>query len=317
MNIVILDGKTTNPGDISWEPLETLGNLTIYDDTPAELVTERAKDADAVIINRIVMSRDVMKSLPKLKYIGLFATGYNAVDTDAATEFGITVCNVPFYCVETVAQQAFALLLELCNHVYAHSELIKRDCYQKSIAINYSSHPMFELFGKTLGIVGYGNIGRTVANLGRALGMKILVYSKNKKELPEGDEQVRLEELFERSDVVSLHCALNNETRELVNRDLLSKMKNTAFLINTSRGGIINEQDLADALNNGVIGGAGLDVLTKEPPEDDCPLIHAKNIVLTPHIGWASRDARSRLVGIVADNLKCWQNGRPQNKVNA
>ena len=314
-NIVILDGGTTNPGDISFEPIEALGNVIFYEDTPKELVYERSKDADAIIINRIVVTKELLLSLPRLKYIGLFATGFNLVDTKAAHELGVTVCNVPFYCVGTVAQQAFALLLELCNHIKTHSDEIKNGGYQNSIEMSHSTHPIFELYGKTLGIVGYGNIGKTVAALGKALSMNILVYSKHEKKLEDGEKQVSLEELFSKSDVISLHCALNDETKELVNERLLSLVKPTALLINTARGGLIDEQALANALNSGKIGGAGLDVLAKEPPEEDCPLFTAKNTVLTPHIGWSSRDARIRLVKCVADNLSAWKKGKPINTV--
>ncbi len=314
-NIVILDGGTTNPGDITFEPIENLGNVTFYEDTPKELVYERSKDADAIIINRIVVTRELLLSLPKLKYIGLFATGFNLVDTKAAHELGVTVCNVPFYCMGTVAQQAFALLLELCNHVNNLSDTIKNGNYNHSIEMSLSEYPIFELYGKTLGIVGYGNIGKTVAALGKALSMNILVYSKHEKKLEDGERQVSLEELFLKSDVISLHCALNDETRELVNERLLSLVKPTALLINTARGGLIDEKALADALNSGKIGGAGLDVLAKEPPEKDCPLFTAKNVVLTPHIGWSSRDARMRLVKCVADNLSAWLDKKPINVV--
>ncbi len=315
-NIVILDGGTTNPGDISFEPLEKLGKVTFYEDTPKELVYERSKEADAIIINRIVVTRELLKSLPKLKYIGLFATGFNLVDTKAAHELGVTVCNVPFYCVGTVAQQAFALLLELCNHVKSHSDEIKSGNYTHSIETSHSTHPMFELYGKNLGIVGYGNIGKTVAALGKALSMNILVYSKHEKKLCDGETQVSLETLFEKSDVISLHCALNDDTKLLVNEKMISLMKPTALIINTARGGLIDEKALADALNSGRIAGAGLDVLTNEPPEKDCPLFTAKNTVLTPHIGWASRDARIRLVRCVADNLSAWLDGNPINVVS-
>ncbi len=315
-NIVILDGGTTNPGDISFEPLEKLGKVTFYEDTPKELVFERSKEADAIIINRIVVTRELLKSLPRLKYIGLFATGFNLVDTKAAHELGVTVCNVPFYCVGTVAQQAFALLLELCNHVKSHSDEMKSGNYTHSIEMSHSTHPMFELYGKTLGIVGYGNIGKTVAALGKALSMNILIYSKHEKKLESGETQVSLETLFQKSDVISLHCALNDDTKLLVNEKMISLMKPTALIINTARGGLIDENALADALNSGRIAGAGLDVLTNEPPEKNCPLLTAKNTVLTPHIGWASRDARIRLVRCVADNLSAWLDGNPINVVS-
>lgn len=316
MNIVILDGGTTNPGDISWEPLEKLGMITSYDTTPAELVQERAADADAVIMNRIVMSREVMKSLPKLRFIGALATGYNTIDVNAARELGICVCNVPSYCVETVAQMAFALLLTLCNHIKEHSDEVRKGNWNKSIEMSYSSHPIFELYGKTLGIVGFGNIGRTVAALGRSLGMKILVYNRTAREMPEGCRQAELEEVLKESDVLSLHCALTPDTAKLIDKKALSLMKPTALLINTARGGVIDEAALAEALNEGIIAGAGLDVMTKEPPEEDNPLLTAKNCIITPHIAWASKDARARLVKIVAENLKGYLEGRPQNVVS-
>lgn len=315
MNITILDGGTTNPGDLSWAPIEALGSVTVYESSTAGQVVARAKDADAIIMNRIIMDRSTMQQLPKLKYIGTLSTGYNTIDIDCAAEMGITVCNVPFYCVETVAQLAFSLLLELCNNVFLHSQQVKSGNWDGSIKMSYTSHPIFELHGKTLGILGYGNIGRTVADIGRALGMKILVYSKNKKTLPQGDSFVSLDELFSNSDVVSLHCALNNETRGLVNLELLKKMKSTALIINTSRGAVINEGDLAYALNNGIIAGAGLDVMTKEPPEENNPLLTAANCVITPHIAWASSDARKRLIDIVADNLQHYLSHAPQNRV--
>ena len=317
MNIVILDGKTTNPGDITWEPLEALGSVTYYDNTPAELVTERAKNADAIIMNRIVMSREVMKSLPKLRYIGALATGYNTIDTKAATELGITVTNIPFYCVETVAQLAFSLILRLCGHVTELSDTVRSGGWDDAIEMSWKTLPIFELYGKTLGIVGFGNIGRTVAALGRALGMNILVFNRTPREMPEGYRRTNIEEVFSQSDVVSIHCALTDDTRGLVDRKLLSLMKPTAFLINTSRGAVINEQHLADALNSGLIAGAGLDVMIKEPPECDNPLLSAKNCVITPHIAWASRDARQRLVKIVADNLRSYLEGNTVNSVNS
>ena len=220
MKITILDGGTTNPGDVSWDAITAIGDTEIYDNTPRDLVVQRGKNADALIMNRIVMTREIMESLPNLKYIGTLSTGYNTIDLNAASQLGITVCNVPLYCAPTVAQQAFALLLELCNHVSAHSDAVKENRWDESIKMSYTTHPIFELHGKTLGILGYGNIGKTVADLGRALGMKILVYSKNKKSLAEGDRFVTLDELFRESDVISIHCALNDETRNLVDKKL-------------------------------------------------------------------------------------------------
>lgn len=316
MKIVILDGGTTNPGDVSWAPLAAIGEVTAYDSTPAELVIERAKDAEAVIMNRIVMSRAVMDALPKLRYIGALATGYNTIDVEAAREKGITVCNVPFYCVETVAQQTFALLLELCNHTGAISAATRAGGWNDAITMSHSSHAMFELYGKTLGIFGFGNIGQTVAKLGLALGMHVIVNSRTKRALPEGCTWVDFETLFRTADVVSLHCPLNDGTRGIVNAEVLSWMKPTAFLINTARGAVLDEHALADALNSGRIAGAGLDVLIDEPPKADNPLLTARNCILTPHIGWASRDARLRLIRIVADNLQAFLDGRPAHVVS-
>ena len=316
MKIVILDGGTTNPGDVSWAPLTAIGEVTAYDSTPAELVIERAKDAEAVIMNRIVMSRAVMDALPKLRYIGALATGYNTIDVEAAREKGITVCNVPFYCVETVAQQTFALLLELCNHTGAISAVTRAGGWNDAITMSHSSHALFELYGKTLGIFGFGNIGQTVAKLGLALGMHVIVNSRTKRALPEGCTWVDFETLFRTADVVSLHCPLNDGTRGIVHADVLAWMKPTAFLINTARGAVLDEHALADALNSGRIAGAGLDVLIDEPPKADNPLLTAKNCILTPHIGWASRDARLRLIRIVADNLQAFLDGRPIHVVS-
>ena len=289
MHIVILDGGSTNPGDVSWAPLRALGSVTVYDSTKPEEIVERAKDAEAVILNRNVISREIMQKLPKLRFIGLLATGYNTVDVKAAGELGITVCNVPLYCVETVAQQAFALLLELCNHTEKISAATRGGDWDKARTMSHSTHPLFELYGKTLGIVGFGHIGQTVA---------------------------KLDALFKNADVVSLHCPLTDETRGLVNAERLNLMKPTAFLINTARGAVVDEAALAEALNSGRIAGAGLDVLVHEPPKKDDPLLAAQNCIVTPHIAWASRDARARLIKTVAENLKAFRNGTPQNVVS-
>ena len=298
MHIVILDGGSTNPGDVSWAPLRALGSVTVYDSTKPEEIVERAKDAEAVILNRNVISREIMQKLPKLRFIGLLATGYNTVDVKAAGELGITVCNVPLYCVETVAQQAFALLLELCNHTEKISAATRGGDWDKAETMSHSTHPLFELYGKTLGIVGFGHIGQTVSKLG------------------ERYQWAELDALFKNADVVSLHCPLTDETRGLVNAERLNLMKPTAFLINTARGAVVDEAALAEALNSGRIAGAGLDVLVHEPPKKDDPLLAAQNCIVTPHIAWASRDARARLIKTVADNLKAFRNGTPQNVVS-
>lgn len=313
---VILDGGTTNPGDLSWEPITGFCETAIYPDTPPELVPERARGADCIVMNRIVMSREVLEELPGLRLVATLSTGYNTIDLEAAARLGVAVCNVPFYCVETVAQQALALLLELCNQVRAHSDAVRAGDWERGVAMSSREHPLFELSGKTLGIVGYGNIGRAFARLGRALGMDILAYSRHPRPSGEGESFVSLEELLGRSDVVSLHCALTEETRGLIDGGKLALMKPTAFLINTSRGAVVREVDLAQALNQGVIAGAGLDVMEKEPPEKNNPLLTARNCLITPHIGWSSRDARGRLIETVADNIRSFFAGTPKNRVN-
>ncbi len=316
MNITVLDGGTTNPGDISWEPLEVLGTLTVYDSTPAELVVSRGKGAEALILNRIALNRDILSKLPELRFVGMLATGYNAIDIKAAGELGITVCNVPDYCADTVAQQAISLLLCLCGNVHRYSETVRTGHWEEAVAMNHSAFPICELSGKTLGIVGYGSIGQKVAKIGCALGMKVLFYNRSKKAGQGNCSPVGLQELFEKSDVVSLHCPLTEETRGLVGKDLLSRMKPTAFLINTARGGVVDSFALTEALNSGKLAGAGLDVLDKEPPDPHNPLLTAKNCVITPHIAWASREARARLVAAVTENLRAFQKGNPINVVN-
>lgn len=316
MKIVILDGGTTNPGDISWQELQALGDLTVYDSTPQEQVIDRCRDAEAVIVNRLAFDRSTLEQLPKLRLIGMLATGYNSIDTEAARELGVTVCNVPGYCGDTVAQQAITLLLCLCGNVHRYSETVRSGHWQEAVAMNYGECPLYELSGKTLGIVGYGSIGKKVAEIGRALGMKVLLYSRTRKEAPEDWRWASLEELFAESDAISLHCPLSPETRGLVGKELLSRMKPTAFLINTSRGPVINSQALADALNAGQLAGAGIDVMEQEPPRVDDPLLTAKNCVITPHIAWASKEARERLISAVAANLKAFQEGTPRNVVN-
>lgn len=315
MNIVVLDGGTTNPGDLSWAPLEALGTLTVYPDTPPELVLDRAQHAQAVIVNRVHLTREMIDALPELAYVGTLSIGVNQVDGAAARERGIPLCNVPFYCVDTVAQHALSLLLCLCGQVHAFSDTVRGGGWDDAVAMSHTTRPMVELSGKTLGILGYGHIGAKMAGFGQALCMEVLVYSRTKKEAP-GCRWVSLEELFAESDVLSLHCPLTPETQGLVNRERLALMKPTALLINTARGGLIDEPALAAALNQGRLAGAGLDVLAQEPPAADCPLLTAKHCVITPHIGWASRQARARLVNTVAENLKAFLAGRPQNVAN-
>lgn len=316
MNIVVLDGGTTNPGDLSWEPISQLGNLTVYGETPSELVEERLQNAQAVILNRITLGKEQFTQLPQLKYVGTLATGYNTIDTAAARKMGVTVCNVPHYCEEAVAQHALSLLLCLCNKVQRSSDLTRSGNWDTAVEKSHGSLIPVELAGKKLGIVGYGSIGKKMAGLGLALGMEILLCSRTKKPAGEGCRWVDLETLFRESDVVSIHCPLTDATRGLVGTTLLSLMKPTAYLINTSRGAVVDEAALAHALNQGILAGAGVDVLTQEPPAPDHPLLTAKNCLITPHVAWATREARKRLIEIVAENLRCFQEGHPQNVVS-
>lgn len=316
MDIVVLDGGTTNPGDLSWAPLEALGRVTVYDSTPADCVVKRAQDSEALIINRIVLNRAVLDALPKLRYIGTLATGYNTIDVRAAREKGVTVCNVPLYCVETVAQLTLALLLALCNRVEHLSAVTRSGGWNDAVEATHTTAPILELSGKTLGILGFGNIGRAVAQLGLALGMRVLAHSRTQRALPTGCTWCGFETLFETADVVSLHCPLTDETRGIVSASVLARMKPTALLINTARGALVDENALADALNSGRLAGAGLDVMAEEPPRPDHPLLTAKNCLITPHIAWASREARLRLIDAVAGNLRAFLAGQPVNVVS-
>lgn len=316
MNIVVLDGGSTNPGDLSWGPLEALGALTVYGETPASLFWERSRDADALIVNRPPLGRDLLERLPKLRYIGCLATGYNTIDVAAARKLGITVCNVPHYCENSVAQHALSLLLFLCQHISQYDNALRREGWRAAEKLNPQAFPLIELSGKNLGILGFGTIGRRMAELGRALGMNILLYSRSKKAAPPEYRWVTLDQLFLQSDVVSIHCPLTEETRGLVGKELLSQMKPTSLLLNTSRGGVVDGPALAEALNNGSLAGAGLDVLSAEPPDPEDPLLQARNCVITPHVAWAARESRERLIHEVAENLRRFILGAPQNVVN-
>ena len=315
MKIVVLDGYTMNPGDLSWEGLEELGECAVYERTPPERVVERAAGAEVVLTNKVVLDGAVMARLPALKYIGVLATGYNVVDTAAARERGIVVTNVPAYSTRSVAQLVMALVLELAHHVGDHSRGVHEGRWTRSPDFAYWDWPLVELDGLAMGIVGFGQTGRAVADLARAFGMRVLVHTRTPTAGP-GVEFVDLATLLRRSDVVSLHCPLTPETEGLVNAGRLALMKPTAFLINTSRGPVVNEHDLAEALNTGRIAGAGLDVLSTEPPESDNPLLGAKNCFITPHFAWATRAARERLMKTVVANVRAFLAGRPQNVVN-
>jgi len=314
MNIIVVDGATLNPGDLSWEALGALGSYQVYPrSTPVE-ARERCRDAEAVITNKVVFDRAVIAALPKLKYIGVTATGYNIVDVAAAAERGIVVTNVPTYGTASVAQMVFALLLELTQHVGHHAATVREGRWAKCDNFCYWDYPLIELAGLTLGIVGCGRIGQATARLADAFGMKVIGHDAFP--FPAGPiAPVTLDELLAQSDVVSLHCPLTPETQGLINAARLSLMKPSAFLINTSRGPLVNERDLADALNAGRIAGAGLDVLSAEPPKPDNPLLTAKNCVITPHIAWATRSARQRLLETSIDNLGAFLAGNPRNVV--
>jgi glycerate dehydrogenase len=317
MRIVVLDGYTLNPGDLSWQELEALGDCTIYERSGTEEVVPRAQDAEIVLTNKAMLLRAVIERLPRLKYVGVIATGYNIVDIEAARERNISVTNVPSYGTASVAQMTFAHVLNLTQHVAHHAESVAKGDWSKSIDWCYWHHPLVELAGLTMGIVGLGHIGRAVAALAQAFGMTVIaIDALPTTNIPAGIERVDLEQLFRRSDVLSLHCPLTPETERLVNADRLALMKPTALLVNTSRGPLIDEQALAAALNRGQIGGAGLDVLAEEPPPPDHPLLSAKNCYVTPHIAWATRAARARLLQTVVDNVRAFLAGRPKNVVN-
>jgi glycerate dehydrogenase len=316
MKIVVLDGHTLNPGDLSWDELEALGPAEVYDRTPPDQVVARAKDAEIVLTNKTVLDAAVLRQLPRLKYIGVLATGYNVVDIQAARERHVSVTNVPTYGTPSVAQMVFAHLLELTQHVAHHAQTVRDGRWTKSADFCYWDFPLIELKGLTMGIVGYGRIGRETAAAAKAFGMKVLAVEEAPKPGEPDVEFVSLDDLFRRSDVVSLHCPLTPETKGLVNAQRLSLMKETAFLINTSRGPLVEEQALADALNSGRIAGAGLDVLAVEPPPPAHPLLKAKNCQITPHIAWATRAARERLMKTAVDNVRVFLAGGRQNVVN-
>ena len=312
MKIVVLDGHTMNPGDLSWSALEALGDLEVYARTAPAEVVGRASGAEIVVTNKAILHREQIAALPGLRYIGVSATGYNVVDIAAANERGIVVTNVPEYGTRSVAQHAFALLLELTNQAGTHAAGVRSGAWARSIDWCYWNSPLIELDGLALGIVGYGRIGRATAAIGRTFGMRILTSSRG--DAP-GAEKRTVEQLFSESDVVSLHCPLTPENSGFVNAGLLARMKPSAFLINTGRGPLINERDLADALNAGKIAGAGLDVLSVEPPPADHPLLTARNCIVTPHQAWGSLAARSRLLNSVVENLKAFLSGNPRNTV--
>lgn len=318
VKIVVLDGYALNPGDISWAELQSLGECVVYDRTPPDEVIPRSAEAEIILINKVPITREVLAQLPRLRCVGVLATGYNVVDVAAAAERDVAVTNVPNYGTASVAQSAIAHLLHMCHHVAEHSEAVRAGRWSENPDWCFWDYPLVELDGRTMGIVGLGRIGSQAARLAAALGMRVLAYDVSPPaELPEGVSMVDLETLFRESDAISLHCPLTPQTQGLVNRERLALMKPTAFLINTSRGPLVDEQALADALNEGRIAGAGLDVLSEEPPPRDHPLLAARNCYITPHIAWATRAARQRLMAIAVENVRAFLAGRPMNVVNA
>lgn len=316
MKIVVLDGYALNPGDLSWKNLQEIGDCIIYDRTnPAELL-ERSKDAEVLITNKVVINQTIIDQLPKLKYIGVTATGYNVVDVQAASNRGITVTNIPAYSTDSVAQLVFSHILNVANRVELHANSVKSGEWASCSDFSYSKNPQVELSGKTLGIVGFGRIGRRVAEIGLAFGMKVIFQNRSvRTDVPVETIQKSLSEVFSESDFISLNCPLTAENIEFVNMELLKTMKPSGVLINTGRGSLINEKDLAEALNSGIIKAACLDVLSTEPPKADNPLISAKNCFITPHMAWATFEARERLLNITIENLKCFISGNFQNIV--
>ncbi len=317
MKIVVLDGYTENPGDLSWGGFEAIGETTVYDRTPADKIVERIGDAEIVIMNKTPISRATMDACPNIKFIGVLATGYNVVDTAAAKEKGIPVCNIPTYGTASVGQFAIGLLLEICHHIGAHNDSVHKGEWENNVDWCYWNYPLIELDGKTLGIIGFGRIGQATGKIAKALGMKVLAYDAYPNDSGKAiAEYVDLDTLLSTSDVIALHCPLFPETEGIINKDTIAKMKDGVIILNNSRGPLIVEQDLADALNSGKVYAAGLDVVSTEPIKGDNPLLKAKNCIITPHISWAAKEPRQRIMDMAVDNLKAFLAGNPVNVVN-
>lgn len=317
MNIVILDSVTANPGDLSWDFLEKYGNLTVYDRSPVDKICERAAEADIVILNKTPMSRETVEKLPRLKMIALLATGYNIIDCEACDEQGISVVNIPSYSASAVAQQTFAFILEFYNRIALHSDSVLSGEWANYPDFCYQLAPLKELYEKTIGIIGYGKIGRRVAEIAKGFEMNVLVHTAHPEKYQSEDINfVDRDYLLNNSDIVSIHCPLTPATEKMVNREFITKMKDGAFLVNTSRGGELDEEAVKEALDSGKLGGAGVDVLSVEPPVPENPLFRTRNIYITPHIAWASYDTRVRLMKILEENVKAFCSGSPVNVVN-
>jgi glycerate dehydrogenase len=321
MKIVVLDGYTENPGDLSWKPMEALGELTVYDRTSlkdTEEVIKRIGDVQAVITNKTPIPREVFDACSSIRYVGVLATGYNVVDVAAAKEKGIPVCNIPTYGTSAVAQFAIAMLLEICHHVAHHSDAVYAGRWENNADWCFWDYPLIELANKTMGIIGFGRIGQATGRLAQALGMNVLAHDAYKNLALESDtcKYAALDELLQKSDVIALHCPLFPETQGIINKNTIAKMKDGVIILNNSRGPLVVEQDLADALNSGKVYAAGLDVVSTEPIQGDNPLLNAKNCIITPHISWAPKESRQRLMDIAVENLKAFVSGAPTNVVN-
>lgn len=318
MKIVVLDGYTLNPGDLSWERLEKLGELTVYDRTPADQVAGRIGDAEIVYVNKTPITRETLDKCTNIKWIGVLATGYNIVDVAAAKEKGIPVTNIPTYGTDSVSQFAIAMLLEICHHVGAHSDATHRGDWSNSPDWCFWNYPLIELAGKTMGVIGFGRIGQRTAQIAQAMGMEVLAYDAyvNKSLETEHCKYADLDTLLKNSDVIALHCPLFPETQGIINKNTIAKMKDGVIILNNSRGPLVVEQDLADALNSGKVYAAGLDVVSTEPIKPDNVLLKAKNCIITPHISWAPKEARLRLMNIAVDNLESYLSGKPTCVVN-
>jgi len=317
MKIVILDGYTENPGDLTWDGFKALGDLTVYDRTPQDKIIERIGDADAVIVNKTPVSRETIAACPKIKYIGVLATGYNIVDTASAKQRNITVTNIPTYGTAAVGQFAIALLLEICHHIGHHDQAVHDGCWEANPDWSFWDFPLIELAGKTMGIIGFGRIGQVTGAVAKALGMKVIAQDEIETDSGKAiAEYVNRDRLFRESDVICLHCPLFPSTQGLINKETIAKMKESAIIINNSRGPLIVEEDLAAALNAGRVYAAGLDVVSVEPIRADNPLLKAKNCIITPHISWAPKESRQRLMDIAVDNLKAFISGNAVNVVN-
>lgn len=319
MNMVVLDGYTLNPGDLTWEGLKQFGDLKVYDrtDFSPKTVIKTIGDAEVVFTNKVPLPKEVLTQVPSLKYIGVLATGYNIIDIETAHKLNILVTNVPDYSTNSVAQFTMGLLLEMCHHIGDHNKAVMKGEWTKSLDFCFWNTPLMELAGKTMGIIGFGRIGKDTAKIAQAFGLNILAYNRSKDFSLESDtcRYVALEELLMKCDIISLHCPLTEDTKGIINKHNISKMKPGVMLINTSRGGLIVEEDLKEALNSGKVAGAAVDVISTEPMQENNPLLKAKNCIITPHIAWATKESRTRMMGIVSDNLKAYISGTPINVI--